>query len=170
MAVLLFAAFWILLAVGIVFVAINGGARGARDRLQSQSRGGRRGAVAIFVVFILGFGVVLPIALLTGNDANASKQVRGVPLASVDRHGREIFRLRCGTCHTLQAARAVGNVGPNLDQLLGSNLDQVKKREAFVLDAVHNGRQRGNGTMPKDIVTGSDASAVASFVAKVAGH
>jgi mono/diheme cytochrome c family protein len=170
MAVLLFAAFWALLGVAIVFIAINGGARGARDRLQSQSRGGRRGAGVVFAVVIVGFGVVIPLALLTGNDANASKQVAGVRLASADRQGREIFRLRCGTCHTLQAARTTGPVGPNLDQLLGSNLDQVPKREAFVLDAVNHGRQRGNGTMPARIVTGSDASAVASFVAKVAGH
>jgi len=38
-----------------------------------------------------------------------------------------------------------------------------------VEDAVTNGRQRGNGTMPAGIVQGGDVTAVATYVAAVAG-
>ena len=33
--------------------------------------------------------------------------------------GLEVYnnKAQCGTCHTLQAAGSVGNIGPNLDQL-----------------------------------------------------
>jgi len=40
--------------------------------------------------------------------------------------GLEIYdnKAMCGTCHTLQAAKSVGNIGPNLDHLKPS-IDQI---------------------------------------------
>ena len=82
-------------------------------------------------------------------------------------HGRrrstaqELFGRRCGLCHTLKAANAVAQVGPNLDQLAPN--------EKFVLDAIIKGRSNGNGQMPAQIYTGEDAEDVAKFVAKSVG-
>ena len=74
---------------------------------------------------------------------------------------RELFGLRCANCHTLQAANAIAQVGPNLDQ--------IRPPKALVLDAIENGRARGNGQMAGGLYTGEDAEDVANFVAKAVG-
>ncbi len=162
MAPFLFLGFWIIVAVVLVFVGIRGGPGGAREALQSQARGSRRFASTFFVVVFVGLGLVVPAVLLAGNHDKANEHYNGVKLTATDGRGREIFRLQCATCHTLSAAKAEGKVGPNLDQL--------KPPRALVLDALANGRIRGNGTMPANLVSGKDADAVAGFVAKVAGQ
>ncbi len=162
LAALLFAAFFVLLAVGIVFVALRGGPRGARAALQTQSPRGRRGASFFFIVLYVGLGVAVPVALLTGNESNASGKFGATKLAKDDKHGREVFGAICASCHTLAAAGAIGKVGPNLDQLRPS-------RE-LILDALAKGRQRGNGTMPANLLPDvKDQQAVADFVSRVAG-
>jgi cytochrome c5 len=159
-----FLAFWIVVALVLVFVALRGGPRGARDTLQSQSRRGRRAAVVLFTVFYLAVGVAVPVALGIGNHDSANANVSGasIHLTAQERQGREIFGTRCASCHTLAAAHADGKVGPNLDVL--------KPPKALILDALVNGRQRGNGTMPAGLVQGPEAQAVAAFVAQAAGH
>jgi mono/diheme cytochrome c family protein len=170
--VLLFVLFWVLLGLGLFFVAARGGLAGARGTLQTRSRGGRRAAIVMFVILYVLFGVGLPVALLTGNHAKASDQFAGVKLNADDKHGRDLFGEQCGVCHTLAAASANGKVGPNLDTL--------KPPASLVLNTINNGclqspppgsRQAclGQGTMPANIVQGKDAKDVANFVAKVAG-
>src|SRR3954468_7352462 len=39
------------------------------------------------------------------------------PLSAAETHGRELFVARCGTCHTLDAAGTIGQIGPNLDDI-----------------------------------------------------
>jgi hypothetical protein len=162
MAPYIFIGFWILIGVGLALVALRGGPRRARDTLQTQSRRGRKVANAVFAVAFIGLGIAVPAAFLIGNHANASQHYKGVKLTTQDRKGRDIFMVNCASCHTLQAAHAYGKVGPNLDQL--------KPPKALILDALVHGRQRGNGTMPANIVIGGDAQAVADFVSKVAGR
>jgi mono/diheme cytochrome c family protein len=164
LAAFAFLGFWIFVAVVLFFVALRGGPRGARATLQSQSRGGRRAAAAFFTVFYVGIGIAVPALLIAGNRDAKSNTVDGarVHLTSQERDGQQIFGERCASCHTLAAADAQGKVGPNLDQL--------KPPAALVFDAVVNGRQRGNGTMPAAIVQGRDAQAVAAFVAQAAGR
>jgi mono/diheme cytochrome c family protein len=82
-------------------------------------------------------------------------------LTEAEKHGRELFGLRCANCHTLKAANAIGRVGPNLDDL--------RPPRELVLDAIQNGRARGNGQMAADLYTGQDAEDVAAFVAKATG-
>ena len=84
-----------------------------------------------------------------------------------DVRGAELFAERCGGCHTLQAAGALGsstrvvrNQGPNLDERAESPED--------VLYAIQNGGFSG-AIMPQQIVTGEDAQAVADFVAQYSG-
>jgi mono/diheme cytochrome c family protein len=172
LATILFLAFWVVLGLGLAFIAIRGGLGGARATLQTQSRGGRRAVAVIFMILYVGFGVVVPTAFLTGNHANASAQVGGLKLDKAQRHGRQLFGQNCGVCHTLAAANSVGKVGPNLDTL--------KPPQKLVLDTINNGCIQnpppnsaqaclGQGTMPAQLLQGKDAQDVASFVARVAG-
>ncbi len=160
--VVFFLGFWVILGVGLFFVAARGGLGGARAAFQTQSRRGRKSATIVFAFVFAGLGVSVPVALLLGNRDRASAQVAGVKLSAGDKRGREIFGNSCGACHTLAAADAVGKVGPNLDVL--------KPPKALILDALVNGRQRGNGTMPAALLpNATDRADVADFVAKVEG-
>jgi mono/diheme cytochrome c family protein len=172
LAVILFLGFWVLLALGLFFIAIRGGLGGARAALQTQSRGGRKAVWIIFVILYVGFGIALPVAFLSGNHAKASAQIGGIKLNAAEKRGRELFGENCGVCHTLAGANAVGKVGPNLDSL--------KPPESLVLNTIANGCVQnpppnspeaclGQGTMPSQLVQGKDAQDVAEFVAKVAG-
>ena len=170
---LLFAAFWVVLGLGLFFIAIRGGPRGVRATLQTQQPGGRRALNISLVIAYVGFGVVLPIVFLTGNHANASAQYFGMKLTPAEKSGRELFGQHCGICHTLAAANAVGKVGPNLDQ--------IQPSEVLTLHTINNGCLQnptpaqsnetclGDGTMPAAIVEGKQARDVAQFVAVVAG-
>ena len=144
MAVLLFVLFWVLIALLIFFVASRGGPRGARETLQAQSHGGRRTAAVIFAVLYVGMGIGVPAALLIGSHHNANAEVNGNKLSSEAKKGRKIFGDVCGSCHTLAEAGSIGKVGPNLDDL--------KPTKALLQDALIHGRQRGNGTMPANLL------------------
>jgi mono/diheme cytochrome c family protein len=170
---LLFAAFWVVLGLGLFLVAVRGGPRGVRQALQTQQTGGRRALNISFVVAYVGFGIALPVAFLTGNHANANAQYAGLKLTAAEKTGRELFGQHCGFCHTLQAANAVGKVGPNLDQ--------IQPSESLTLHTINNGCLQnpspsetsqtclGQGTMPANVVQGRQAQEVAQFVARVAG-
>jgi mono/diheme cytochrome c family protein len=172
LAVVLFLGFWVVLALGLFFIAIRGGLGGARAALQTQSRGGRKAVGITFVIVYVGFGIAVPVAFLSGNHAKASAQIGGIKLNAAEKRGRELFGQNCGVCHTLAGANAVGKVGPNLDSL--------KPPESLVLNTIANGCVQnpppnspetclGQGTMPSQLVQGKDAQDVAQFVAKVAG-
>ena len=162
LATIAFLAFWVVLGLVLLFIALRGGPRGARATLQSQGRRSRRAAVVFFVVFYLGIGVAVPLLVLFGNHDSASARVDGstIALTKQEQQGRQIFGRSCGSCHTLAAANANGKVGPNLDQL--------RPPAALVSSTVRNGLQ-GAGTMPAGIVQGDDVAAVAAFVAATAG-
>ncbi len=172
LAVVLFLGSWVVLALGLFFIAIRGGLGGARAALQTQSRGGRKAVGITFVIVYVGFGIAVPVAFLSGNHAKASAQIGGIKLNAAEKRGRELFGQNCGVCHTLAGANAVGKVGPNLDSL--------KPPESLVLNTIANGCVQnpppnspetclGQGTMPSQLVQGKDAQDVAQFVAKVAG-
>jgi mono/diheme cytochrome c family protein len=170
----LFVAFWVVLGLGVFFIAVRGGPRGARETLQSQSHGARRTAGAIFALLYIGFGVALPLVFLIGNHNNANGQVGGYKLTPAMKQGRLIFGQRCGLCHTLAGANAIGKVGPNLDV--------IKPSESLVLHTIQNGCLQsppsgdnsqsclGQGNMPANIIQGQQAEQVAKFVAQVAGR
>jgi cytochrome c6 len=74
--------------------------------------------------------------------------------------GKLIFTQSCGTCHVLEDAGTQGQVGPPLDTL--------KPNKSRVVAAIENGGT-GSGAMPANLVTGTEAQAVAEYVASVAG-
>lgn len=166
-----FVAFWVVVALGLFYVAIRGGSSGGRPR--RPRRGANRLIGAVFVFVLVGFGIAMPLGFLIGNHARANDQVGGTKLTSAEKRGRMLFGEHCAVCHTLAAANAVGKVGPNLDTL--------KPSEQVVLHTVAygclpnakggaNDSCLGQGVMPSGVVTGVDATDVAKFVAKVAGN
>jgi mono/diheme cytochrome c family protein len=163
MAVLAFVLLFVLLGLGAFFMGMSGGPRGARQRIQTQTRRGRRGATLLFVFTILLLGIAVPAAVIAtdkGRDSIPEANVKS--LTPLQEHGRELFSQRCKNCHTLAAAKATARVGPNLDDL--------HPPKALVLDAIKKGRARGNGNMPAEVVQGEDAEAVAQFVAVAVGN
>jgi mono/diheme cytochrome c family protein len=161
MATLIFVLVWVLLGLGVLLIAMSGGPGGVRARLSSQTRRGRRVALAGFTLALVVLGVGIPVGVIAAVDHRDSIPQADVKLTASESHGRELFAARCTQCHTLAAANANATVGPNLDDL--------RPPKALVLDALAKGRARGNGQMAAQIYTGQDAQDVASFVAKVAG-
>jgi len=118
----------------------------------------------------------MPADIVTGDDAESvaayvasvsALPVRAEPGAVAgggaqggEADGKAIFaEAGCGSCHTLAAADATGNVGPNLDD--------TKPPKDLVVDRVTNGK----GGMPafKDSYSAEQIAAVADFVSENAG-
>lgn len=168
--IIAFLIFWLLLGLGVFFVAIHGGPRGARASLHSESKLGQR-LVTLGVVVLFAFGLVVPALVLAFNgEHKASVAVGGLRLNGQQQQGRELFARSCAVCHTLAATKSVGRIGPNLDVRVGDDIATAEGRRALVLNAIAEGRARGLGQMPALLYQGKEAEDVASFVAAVAGH
>jgi cbb3-type cytochrome c oxidase subunit III len=110
----------------------------------------------------------MPAKLVTGRDAddvaafvaaNAGLQGYSQSQAISGTNGQQIFKQKCASCHTLQAAGATGTIGPNLDQLKPP------------LSVVQNQVIRGGGVMPafQGVLTDAQIKAVAKYVSDNAG-
>lgn len=152
---------FLVLGLVVVAAAFSGGRRRGADRAKGPSRASRRAVGLLVAVIVVAIGIVVP-ALVLAAGRNADKAPGGVRLTAAEEHGRQLFHERCATCHTLNAANAVGKVGPSLDQL--------RPPKELTLDAIRRGRAQGRGQMPANLVDGKDAEDVAAFIAKVAGR
>jgi mono/diheme cytochrome c family protein len=80
--------------------------------------------------------------------------------------------MRCGGCHTFDAAATSGSKSPREvkggERTNGPNFNTRKEDKQDVLFAIRNGGFSG-AIMPANIVVGSDAQKVADFVATYAG-
>jgi mono/diheme cytochrome c family protein len=160
---LVFVLIFVGLALGVLFVALSGGTSGARARLASQSRGTRRLALVNFLIALVVLGLGIPAAVIaTVDNRDDIPEANVKNLTAAEKHGRQLFGERCANCHTLEAANAVASVGPNLDEL--------RPTKGLVLDALKNGRARGNGAMAANLVVGQDAQDVANFVSTAVGQ
>lgn len=124
--------------------------------------------IVIFIVFAAICLVVLPFWALAKQGSSEASPEGSVPAAN--QQGLQLFQINCGACHTLQAAGTDGIVGPNLDQLLATGpktAQTVKANQSRVLNAVQSGI---GGRMPKGILQGAQAKAVAQFVAENAAY
>lgn len=163
MALLAFTLLFVSLGLGVLFVALSGGPGGARKRMASQSKRTRRIALINFLLAVVILGLGIPAAVIaTVNSRNDIPAANVSNLTAAEKHGRQLFGERCHNCHTLKASGSVAQVGPNLDTL--------RPPKNLVLDAIHNGRARGNGQMAADLVEGKDADDVAAYVAKAVGQ
>ena len=106
--------------------------------------------------------VVLPFWALAKQGSSDASPEGSVPAG--DRQGLELFQINCGACHTLAAAGTDGLVGPNLDERFGTGPKSSLQKSTYttVLTTIQNGLR---GRMPKGIVQGAQARAVAKFVA-----
>jgi cbb3-type cytochrome c oxidase subunit III len=119
-----------------------------------------RGGVAVFA---------LAAALLAGGCGTG-----GISKAGDTDRGKKLFLDKCGGCHTLAGAGTHGNQGPNLDNAFAYARHQGFKpvtieqvvRDQIELASCSSPQQ----CMPQNLVTGSDADAVAAYVALVAGN
>ena len=161
MSTLIFVLVFVLLGLGVLFVAMSGGPGGIGSVLHSQSRGSRRFATSAFAVSLLVLGIGVPAAVIAATKSSTNVPQAGIKLTAAEEHGRELFGERCALCHSLKAANAVAQVGPDLDEL--------QPNKALVLNTIKSGRSNGNGQMPANIYTGQDAVDVAEFVAKAVG-
>lgn len=162
-ATVAFLIFFVGIALAVFFLAMSGGGRGARESLQTQSKGGRRAVTLVIAGTIALLGVAIPAVVLAYNHRTQSRQATGgLKLTHAQQHGRQVFARNCATCHTLAAANAVGKVGPNLDVL--------RPPYALTMNAIAMGRAQGNGAMPAQLVSGQDAKDVANFIAAAAGR
>jgi len=82
--------------------------------------------------------------------------------------GKQLFQAKCGGCHTLADAGTHGQTGPNLDDAFGPDRKQGFK-QVTIEQVVRDQIELAVPPMPKNLVTGSDADAVAAYVAQVAG-
>ncbi|MGH2854460.1 MAG: c-type cytochrome [Solirubrobacteraceae bacterium] len=171
-----FVIFWVVLGLGVFFVAMRGGPRGARNALHTESKVAQRALSAVIVV-VCAFGLVVPALVLAFNgEHKASVGAGGLHLNAEQQKGRELFSHACNLCHTLNGANAVGRIGPNLDVLIPTVAATLPPKEAhadrmaFVSSAILEGRARGKGQMPALLYQGREAEDVANFVATVAGH
>ena len=114
-----------------------------------------RGGVAVFA---------LAAALVAGGCGTG-----GISKAGDTDRGKKLFLDKCGGCHTLSAAGTHGNQGPNLDDAFVSARRQGFKA-VTIEQVVRDQIELAVPPMPQNLVTGSDADAVAAYVALVAGN
>jgi len=161
MAVAAFLVPFVLLGVGVIFVAFSGGPGKARETY--LTKGGRFFRFSVVLIY-LAHGVAVTVLIIAGNEESEG----GTPPlqheeASADlEEGKELFRQTCTTCHTLAAANAHGVTGPNLDEI-------GEMTEERVLQAIKVGGT-GQKRMPAGLLEGEDAEAVAKYVTAVAGQ
>ena len=165
MSTLLLVILFVALGLGVLLVALGVGRGGVSKgpRRPAAERGKQRLALGAFILALLGLGIGVPAAVIGAVESrNSIPEANVSNLTASEKEGRRLFSEHCRNCHTLGAAEAVAQVGPNLDQL--------RPPAALTLDAIEKGRARGNGNMAADLVTGEDAKNVARFVAKAVGQ
>jgi cbb3-type cytochrome c oxidase subunit III len=91
----------------------------------------------------------------------------GIAKSSDTDRGKTLFTSKCASCHTLAAAKAVGKIGPNLDEAFAASRKQGFK-QVTIEQVVRDQIELASGNMPANLVTGADADAVAAYVASVA--
>ena len=162
-AAVIFVLAFLALGLGVVFLAFSGRGSARRRRGGAPTRAGRRFVAVVVGIVVVGLGLAVPLAIgVVNSNDHAKSAPGGVDLNASETAGRSVFAKNCATCHTLKASNAVGKVGPNLDVL--------HPPKGLILDAIKNGRARGQGQMPAGLVDGADAQNVAAYVAAVAGR
>ncbi len=164
MATLGLVLFFVILGVAVLLVALSGGRkREAKPRKASTERRTTRLTFGAFAVALVALGIGVPAAVIAAVQARDSIPEANISnLTASEKRGRELFGQHCRVCHILEAGEGVAEVGPNLDEL--------RPPASLVLDAIDEGRSRGNGQMAADLVEGQDARDIAAFVAKAVGQ
>ena len=83
-------------------------------------------------------------------------------------NGKQLFAQKCGSCHALQDAATISQVGPNLDAAFG-RARQEGFDESTIFRVTLDQIDLAAPPMPSDLVEGQDAVDVAAYIALVAG-
>lgn len=117
--------------------------------------------------------LVLTILAVAAVVSGCGSQGVSVPENTVAGRGAEIFAQNCGGCHTISYAGTHGSKPKGetntKDRTNGPNFDQRKETYDSTITAIRQGGFSG-AVMPGNIVTGDDAKAVATFLAKYSGR
>lgn len=161
MEVALFLAPFVLLGIGIIFVAFSGGPGKAREAY--LTKGGRFFRFSIALLYVV-LGLAVPALVIANREPSegATSPIQHEEASSDLEEGKELFRQTCASCHTLAAANARGVTGPNLDEI-------GEMTEERVLSAIKVGGT-GQKRMPAGLLEGEDAEYVAQYVTAVAGQ
>lgn len=98
------------------------------------------------------FGAMLTLAACGGGDEEATDSTAGDTGGAEATAAEPIYQQSCAGCH---GGDLKGGMGPNLTKV-GS-----KYSEEEILNIIHNGQ----GNMPKGVIQGADAEAVAAWLA-----
>jgi cytochrome c551 len=161
MTVVAFLAPFVLLGLGVIFVAFSGGPGRAREAY--LTRGSRTFRIAMLALYAaLGIGV--PAAVIAAREPaeGGTGPLKNEHASGDLERGKELFRQTCASCHSLAAANARGVTGPNLDEIGQLTEDRVRG----AIEVGGTGQKR----MPAGLLQGGDADAVAKYLAEVAGQ
>jgi mono/diheme cytochrome c family protein len=152
---------FMVIGLGVLFVAFFGGPGGAREAYMT---GGRRSFPLIILVLYVALGIAVPAAVIAsrGEAEGGVGSLRTEEAGERLENGKELFVATCKSCHDLDAVQARGVTGPDLDEVGAVDRERV-------LNAIENGGT-GQGRMPAGLLEGEDAEDVAAFVARVAGQ
>ena len=133
------------------------------------------------LIFAALVAVVGAIAWLAFSKEGSDEAV-AVPVDADDKRSQEIFATNCGTCHTLAAGGTDGVVGPNLDEILPTQVappdgtsEEIAEANQQAYDGVYGRVLTAvvcglGGRMPAGILQDADAEDIAGFVAAYAGQ
>ena len=158
-----FLAPWLLIGIGVFFVAFSGGPGRAREAYLTR---GQRAFGIVIVLLYLGIGIAVPAVVIAsrgdreGNSATLSQDKLRDQSAQIKR-GKTLFTESCAACHNLDAVNARGVTGPDLDKI--GKVTPARVRSAIKIGGT------GQDRMPASLLQGANADAVAQFVANVAG-
>jgi mono/diheme cytochrome c family protein len=117
---------------------------------------GRRVRRGLLGVALIGAGVLAVTGC--GSSSNADDVAAG----------KQKFTELCGGCHMLADAGTVGTTGPNLDDAFGAARAAGFKSNGMK-QLVEQWIQEAQPPMPRNLVSGQDASNIAAYIASVAG-
>jgi cbb3-type cytochrome c oxidase subunit III len=88
--------------------------------------------------------------------------------------GKLLFKQKCGVCHTLREAKTKGSTqnplrAPDLDDAFRGSRDEGFD-ESTIREVVRHQIDYAAAPMPRDLVEGEEADAVAAYVAAVAAN
>jgi mono/diheme cytochrome c family protein len=160
MEVVAFLAPFVLLGIGIIFVAFSGGPGRAREAY--LTRGGRFFRFSMLLLYV-GLGLAVPALIIADREPaeGGTGPLKEEKASTALEDGKELFRQTCASCHTLAAANARGVTGPDLDSVGEMTVDRVTT-------AIRVGGT-GQNRMPAGLLEGDDAKSVAEYLAAVAG-
>jgi mono/diheme cytochrome c family protein len=154
---------FVLLGIGVIYLAFRGGPGPAARPAARLARTGR-GFRLLMVLLYLGLGIGVPAAVIAARDEaeGGVGPLEQADLTPREEEGKNLFRQTCASCHNLDAVNARGVTGPDLD-----TIGEVSDRR--VLNAIENGGT-GQGRMPAGLLGEEDAKSVAVYVSRVAGR